>query len=323
LALENGNCTDKQVDRMKTARTIMLAAVAALLTVTTSRGVTFSDFEAPTYNAGAELGGQDGWTITIGSPARGRVTPTFDADLGATVSTVLDGSQSAYVKTAVHALRGWNGLENFVQNDIEISWLMQVAGFTRAEVYLTPDLSGLSTPIGVQFQSDGDIIAATPNTGFVDIGDYVVSNTYRFVMSVDFTAATTTFFMQDVTGGGALTNLHTGNTGAISSNDYQVGGGLIFVEREGVHMFIDTIEISNPNVQPPTVAFTNIVVDDVAGMEFASALGSTYRLKASDGMVTNFQPTGAILEGTGQNLVFFDPTGPSTSKVYRIEVTGP
>lgn len=309
---------------MNEARTIMVAAVAALVTVTTSRGVIFSDFEAPTYTAGVELGGQDGWTTVIGSPARGRVTPTHDADLGTTVSTVLDGSQSAYVKSAVHAGREWNGLESFVQDGLEISWLMQVSGLTRAEVYLTPDVVGVSTPIGVLFDAAGNIRMQTPNTGNVDTGDdYLLDKTYRFTMAVNFTVGTVAFSGQNVTDGGSVIAYGTGNTGAISTNDYQVGGGLLFLERDGAHFFFDTIEVSNANIQPPTVAFTNIVVDDVAGMEFASAIGSTYHLEASDNVVTNYQPTGAILEGSGQNLVFFDPTGPSTSKVYRIGVTGP
>ena len=233
---------------MNETRYIMLAAGAVLLTVTTSHGTVFSDFEPPTYTAdpgvAGQLGGQDGWTTVIGSPARGRVTPTFDADLGATVSTVLDGSQSAYVKSAVHAGRGWNGLESYVQDGLEISWLMQVAGVTRAEVYLSPDVAGVSTPIGLQFQSDGDIIAATPNSGFVDTGEnYLIDKTYRMTMLVDFTVGTVAFTSQNLTDGGGVIDLGTGNTGAISPLDYQDGGGLLFLERDGVHMFFDTIEV--------------------------------------------------------------------------------
>ena len=69
----------------------------------------------------------------------------------------------------------------------------------------------------------------------------------------------------------------------------------------------------------PEVTFTNMVVDDVAGMAFDSDLGATYELEYSEPPLTNdWIVTGATLEGDGGSLIFFDPTGPSTSKVYRI-----
>jgi len=94
-------------------------------------------------------------------------------------------------------------------------------------------------------------------------------------------------------------------------------------------MAIDDIEIIGTQYGPNTnlfnspVAFTDVLVADVTGMEFDSTIGCTYRLDVSDDLsVTNFQPTGAILEGSGETLIFFDPTGPSSGKVYRINATG-
>ena len=52
---------------MYKTRNIMLVAIAVLLTITTSRGINFSDFEAPTYTAGSSLDGLDGWTIAVGT----------------------------------------------------------------------------------------------------------------------------------------------------------------------------------------------------------------------------------------------------------------
>jgi len=232
---------------MKKAQTIMLTAVAVSLTVTTSQGAIFSDFESPTYTAASdatgELGGKDNWVTAIGSLSRARVTPTYDADIAANITTVLDGSQSMYLK-GTQAYRGWNGLESFVQDGLEISWLMQVDAATRAELYLSPDVAGLSTPIGLQFQNDGDIIAATPNSGFVDTGEnYIVDKTYRFTMLVDFTNGTVDFTGQNVTDGGGVINLGTGNTGSISPVDYATGGGLYLVERDSKRAFFDTIEV--------------------------------------------------------------------------------
>ena len=229
---------------MNKAQIIMLAAVGVSLMVGTSQGTIFSDFEAPTFTADTPLNGQGGWTTTIGSPARGRITPAFDADLAANVNTVLDGSQSVYVKSAVHAARGWNGLESFVNDGLEISWLMQVDATTRTEFYLSPDIVGLSTPIGMLFDSAGNIRVQTPNSGNVDTGeDYLLDKTYRFTMLVDFTGGTVAFTGQNVSDAGPVNDYPTGNTGAISPVDYQTGGGLLFLERDGAHAFFDTIEV--------------------------------------------------------------------------------
>lgn len=307
---------------MTKARYLMQAVGAAWLALPAAQGAVFSDFEAPTYVADAELNGQDGWATSIGSAARGRVTPAFDADLGSTVSTVLDGAQSVYVKSAVHAVREWNGLESHVGDGLEISWLMQAAGLTRTEFYLSPDVAGLATPIGVLFKADGGIIRLTPSSGFVDTtANYLADKTYKLTMLVDFTAGTVAFTSRNLTDGGGVIDLGTGVTGSISSNDYQMGGGLLLIERDGVHAFYDSIELSNTNLPPAPIAFTNVTVDDVVGMAFDSATGFTYRLDASDDLaVPDFQPIGASLEGNGQPLIFFDPAGSSTSRSYRIVV---
>ena len=70
-----------------------------------------------------------------------------------------------------------------------------------------------------------------------------------------------------------------------------------------------------------TVAFTTVTLDSATGMAFHSATGATYRLDASDDLVDpDFRPTGSFLEGNGGALIFFDPTGPSTTKTYQIRV---
>jgi len=110
-----------------------------------------------------ELAGEDAWTIAFGESFRGKVTPAFDPDLASIITNVLDGSQSAYVKTAVHAGREWNGLEEYVQDGLGVSWLMQAGALTRTEVYLSPDVAGVSTPIGVLFDVAENIRRQTPN----------------------------------------------------------------------------------------------------------------------------------------------------------------
>lgn len=75
---------------------------------------------------------------------------------------------------------------------------------------------------------------------------------------------------------------------------------------------------------PGMPAFTGAQLNDSNGLEFQSVNGAVYALEFAEPPETNFFfETGATLTGDGGLLTFFDPTGPSTSKVYRIVQTGP
>ena len=74
-----------------------------------------------------------------------------------------------------------------------------------------------------------------------------------------------------------------------------------------------------PCPEPGIIASTNVVVDDVLGTSFSSVLNATYRLQSTPDLVSsNFSDTGAIAIGNGGDMTLFDPTGPSTSKNYRV-----
>jgi hypothetical protein len=70
---------------------------------------------------------------------------------------------------------------------------------------------------------------------------------------------------------------------------------------------------------PVIASSTNVVVDDVLGTSFSSVSNVTYRLQSTPDLVSsNFSDTGAMAIGNGGDMTLFDPTGPSTSKNYRV-----
>ncbi len=66
------------------------------------------------------------------------------------------------------------------------------------------------------------------------------------------------------------------------------------------------------------VSFSTIDVADTSGFEFQSVSGSVYRLDKATPPSTNFTSTGGFLEGNGDMMLMFDPTGFSTQDVYKI-----
>ena len=70
---------------------------------------------------------------------------------------------------------------------------------------------------------------------------------------------------------------------------------------------------------PVIIGSTNVVVDDVLGTSFSSVSNETYHLQSTPDLVSsNFNDTGAMAIGNGGDMTLFDPTGPSTSKNYRV-----
>jgi hypothetical protein len=68
------------------------------------------------------------------------------------------------------------------------------------------------------------------------------------------------------------------------------------------------------------IASTNVVVDDTLGVSFQSELDRTYQLESTPDLVSsNFTETGAFAIGDGGGMTLFDPSGPSTSRNYRVQ----
>lgn len=70
------------------------------------------------------------------------------------------------------------------------------------------------------------------------------------------------------------------------------------------------------------ISFNTVAVTNAAIFEFESFLGLTYRLDRATtlGPPDDFSPTGSFLEGNGSTMTLADPSGPSSSHIYRIVI---
>lgn len=85
---------------------------------------------------------------------------------------------------------------------------------------------------------------------------------------------------------------------------------------------IDNFEIFQATAEPVTIAFTNVVVEDTAALEFNTTPGVNYQLEftTNDLPAQDWTPSDTTILGAGGTQLAFDPTGFSTSKTYRIVV---
>ena len=80
---------------------------------------------------------------------------------------------------------------------------------------------------------------------------------------------------------------------------------------------IDVDNLSACVVSP--VASSPVVAGNVAGFEFHSSLGQTYRLQySSPGNSNVWADTGAVLIGDGNLMTFYDSTASSTTRNFRV-----
>ena len=83
--------------------------------------------------------------------------------------------------------------------------------------------------------------------------------------------------------------------------------------------FVGFGEIQFFAVPIPEPSVELVVIEDTLGATFDSVSNATYRLQSTPDLVSsNFTDTGAIAIGNGAAIIMFDPTGPSTSKNYRV-----
>jgi hypothetical protein len=231
---------------------ICLACAAA------SRAATITNFEPSTYTANTSYSGVDSWVTFAGTGARTNVTPFFDADLGANDNTVLSGQQSGSQK-GEQTYRDWNGHQALIVDGVEITWLMRNSALSRTEVYVSDNIVGVSTPVGIVLNAAGDIKTQQPNSGLVDLGvNYVVDKTYRYSLTFDFTGQTMTATVENITDAGPVVDLGTGNTGALNLANIQNQGGLVVVERDGVRMYVDDFEITDAIPEPASMGLLMI-----------------------------------------------------------------
>ena len=83
--------------------------------------------------------------------------------------------------------------------------------------------------------------------------------------------------------------------------------------------FVGFGEIQFFAVPIPNSSVELVVIEDTLGATFDSVSNATYRLQSTPDLVSsNFTDTGAIAIGNGAAIIMFDPSGPSTSKNYRV-----
>jgi sialidase-1 len=83
--------------------------------------------------------------------------------------------------------------------------------------------------------------------------------------------------------------------------------------------FVGFGEIQFFAVQVPEPSVDLVVIEDTLGAMFDSVSNTTYRLQSTPDLVSsNYTDTGAIAIGNGASIIMFDPSGPSTSKNYRV-----
>lgn len=108
---------------------------------------------------------------------------------------------------------------------------------------------------------------------------------------------------------------------------HTVGGTLIFpTDGQTIRLAMWTEEgaddlLGGAYTFDAPLLFTTGTVANVAALSFGSATGVTYRLEYVTSLLeTNWTDCGYSVVGNGSNLFLFDPTGFSTSKMYRIGV---
>lgn len=94
------------------------------------------------------------------------------------------------------------------------------------------------------------------------------------------------------------------------------------IENEGDDSYVANIVVEDISVP---IEFTSVALADTWAMELSSISGRVYALEYSTDLVASseWQNAGMQLIGTGSDMYFFDPaepTGTSTSRVYRILV---
>lgn len=232
----------------------LLVLSALLLGANPAQGAPLlvSNFESPTYTAGAALGGQDGWT------GGSVVTPdTF----GSGYTFALAGSQSAMATTAV---RKYFSSVGATASDIyELSWLQatpDAVGLTAYQgIYLINAAN--QTPTGIVAKNVGGTVNiwlsgnTEVDTGVTYLagggGAPTLNNIYKFTMQFDFGSAQMTGFSQ--LNGGSITSLGSvAISNTLTAANVAANYGVFLYNSSGVSGF-DNIQLTAVP-EPSTVA---------------------------------------------------------------------
>ena len=319
---------------MKTIRaTWVIAATVALAlcglfapqgtAATIDNAITIVDFESPTYTAGTDFVGVDSWE-EVNSPTSTQVTPDALSGL------VLEGSQSAVLVTSSRSWvrRGWvedvtgviNNTDDFV---LSAFWTQPAPGASEFWFSSSAGVGGNATLAAIEFQADGNIwleaLSGKTDSGF----SYVAGDTYQIWMQINMGTDTFTAFAQNLTAGGPIVSLGgDGLTSPQTAGTITGVGGVIIINDGANTVVFDNIQVGTEIIpDPSTVAFTETALEDVTALSFSSVVGENYRLRFTSDLIAGAWTNAPyLIEGTGFEMLAFDPDGFSAQKSYQVVV---
>ena len=284
-----------------------------------------SDFEAPTFTAGSSFAGVDLWSNRVGS-GTANITP----DGGGTgVTNVLDGSQSAVLALSARfgVAREWGAASAVIGAD---PWVLRgvmsqltPGGQTEFWVSNSAGVGGAGTPAGLIFHTGGNFRVQDLILGEVDTGvSWTPGDVYLVDIVLDLAADTYGVIVENLTAGTGRQTLGADLQMADFGGGIAVAGGVILINdgASGISVF-DTILAALYTDGPVGVAFTEAAIEDVTALSFPSVVGESYRLRfTSDPISGPWTNTPYLLEGTGLDMLAFDPAGFSTQKTYQVTI---
>ena len=292
---------------------------------TLSNIVVISDFEAPTFTAGSSFAGVDLWSNRVGS-GTANITP----DGGGTgVTNVLDGSQSAVLALSSRfgVAREWGAASAVISAN---PWVLRgvmsqltAGGQTEFWMSNSAGVGGAGTPAGLIFHTGGTFHVWDLILGEIDTGvSWTPGDVYLVDIVLDLAADTYGVIVQNLTAGTGRQNLAAGLQMSDFGGGVAVAGGVILINDGvgGISVF-DTILAALYPDGPVSVAFTEAAIADVTALSFSSTIGEAYRLRSTTNPIAGpWTNAPYLIEGTGLDMLAFDPTGFSTQKTYQVVV---
>ncbi|MBI4028227.1 MAG: hypothetical protein HY360_24795 [Verrucomicrobia bacterium] len=226
-----------------TVRRLLFATAYVLFTAGNgAQAGVFCDFEPPLYINDASFLGVDGWTATVDAPFSA-VTP----HVGSGYRQTLQGSQSAVIGDADHSrYRSFKNSPKLSFPEVTvISWLWQRPdGLGVSSLYVSDNARKGTTPVGIQFDTTGNILLVGNTTGESD-RRYLPKKTYLMEIVIDFDAHQFEAFFTNVTDDEPRGSLGTGAFDKkLAPADFLSDGGII-LHGNGATL-IDDIRVDAP-----------------------------------------------------------------------------
>lgn len=227
-------------------RTLAVVSILGLASASASAALV-SNFEAPTFTAGASVSGIDNWNVAA---SYGYITPGAPINRGYQIPTpaygdvVLQGSQSLQAEGNAAWITKRITSDPDLGDGATLSYLTQIWGDSgTADVSLTHNVGG-STPVGVSAAAGGNFSTFGGSTT-PDVSVPVINGkTYLVEMVTDFTAGNIQAYVTNVTDSGPRQHIGfaTFATPFTTAQVFASGGLFLASNVEGPN--------NRPNAQP-------------------------------------------------------------------------